>query len=75
MQSGLITESALITGSSEATMEVGAMLSKVTRVFNNYSWIIPMMILLLVTTTFYREGVSFFDDPIGSIAETLTLFI
>ncbi len=51
------------------------MLNKVTRIFGNYSWIIPMMILLLVTTTFYREGVSFFDDPVGSIVETLTLFI
>ena len=51
------------------------MLNKVTRIFGNYSWIIPVMILLLVTTTFYREGVSFFDDPVGSIAETLALFI
>ena len=51
------------------------MLNKVTRIFGNYSWIIPMMILLLVTTTFYREGVSFFDDPVESIAETLTLLI
>ena len=49
------------------------MLNKVTRIFGNYSWIIPMMILLLVTATFQREGVSFFDDPLGSIAETLSL--
>lgn len=49
------------------------MLNKATRIFGNYSWIIPMMILLLVAVTFHREGVSFFDDPVGSIAETLTL--
>ena len=49
------------------------MLNKVTRIFGHYSWIIPMMILLLLTSTFYREGVSFFDDPVGSIAETLSL--
>lgn len=49
------------------------MLNKVTRIFGYYSWIIPMMILLLITATFHREGVSFFDDPVGSIAETLTL--